>query len=374
MFTDIEGFTTLMQTDEEAGLEMRNRHREVFEAAHQKFNGKVIQYFGDGTLSIFKSSREAVDCAMEMQQAFQNIPKVPLRIGIHAGEIMLVEDDILGDSVNIASRVESIGVAGSIFISAKVYDNIRNQKDIQVRSMGLFEFKNINTAKEVFAIANKGLVVPNPEALTGKTKLKDYRKEADRNFLSILKDLWERKVFLVAGGYLMVLWGLVKLMNVVISNYAISPYWVDVLLVFFISFLPSVILHSYYHNRIELSNWRQAEKITIPSNAMLSIALLVFLFGGKDLGATTRTAISQDEFGNPVEKIYVKEEFLKRLNFYPFSNQSNDSTLNWMGRGISLLLWHDIVDDDYVLVDESETHKNLGARLLKINKKKSPHF
>ena len=62
MFTDIQGYTQLMQTDESAAMKLRARHREVFEAAHEQFNGTVIQYFGDGTLSTFKSSNDAVEC------------------------------------------------------------------------------------------------------------------------------------------------------------------------------------------------------------------------------------------------------------------------------------------------------------------------
>lgn len=374
MFTDIEGYTRLMQADEVAAMSLRKRHREVFEAAHKKFNGKVVQYFGDGTLSTFSSSRDAVECAIEMQASFQESPKVPLRIGIHLGDIITSGDDIAGDAVNVAARVESLGVSGSIFVSAKIFDDIKNQKDIKTESMGFFEFKNVAEPKEVFAITNRGLVVPEPESLVGKTKLKGEWKEAPRNLGDILVDLWNRKVFLVAGAYLIGLWLLLKGANFVVSNFAISPYWPDVLLVFFISFLPSVILHSYFHNRVEINRMRLVEKITIPSNAILSIALLAFLFFGKDLGATTQTVIGTDEFGNTVEKEVVKKEFLKKINFYPFNNETGDSTLNWLASGIPIMLSGDLIQDEYTWCNYYLTPKNLGAKLTHAQSRDVPYF
>jgi tetratricopeptide (TPR) repeat protein len=374
MFTDIEGYTSLMQSDEAAAMVLRRRHREVFEAAHAKFNGKIVQYFGDGTLSTFSSSINAVECAIEMQAAFKKGPQVPLRIGIHLGDIITSGNDIAGDAVNVASRVESLGVPGSIFVSAKVHDDIKNQKGIRTESMGFFEFKNVAKPKEVFAIANSGLVVPEPESLVGKTKLKGEWKESGRDVGGVLLELWNRKVFLVAGAYLIGLWLLLLLANFIVSNYAVSPYWPDVLLVFFISFLPSVILHSYFHNKVEINRMRTVEKVSIPSNAMLSIALLAFLFYGKDLGATTRTVVGKDEFGNTVENEVVKDEFLKKINFYPFDNTSGDSTLDWLQNGIPVMLSGDMLQDDYTWCNYYLQQKDLGAKLAHAQSRDVPFF
>ena len=125
MFTDIQGYTKLMQEDEDKAIEIRNRHREIFQRATSKNDGEVIQYYGDGTLSIFESCVDAVRCAKEMQDQFQSYPMIPVRIGIHLGDIVLSGVEIIGDSVNVASRVESLGVAGSVLISQKVYQEIR---------------------------------------------------------------------------------------------------------------------------------------------------------------------------------------------------------------------------------------------------------
>jgi class 3 adenylate cyclase len=169
MFTDIEGYTALMQKNEQAAIECRNRHRAVFEQAMANHSGKIVQYYGDGTLSIFSSAIHAVNAGVAMQSLFREPPHVPLRIGIHIGDISVDDSGVYGDGVNIASRIESFAVAGSIFISDKVFDEIKNQPDINTISMGLFELKNVSRPVEVIAIANEGLAVPQVTELKGKT-------------------------------------------------------------------------------------------------------------------------------------------------------------------------------------------------------------
>lgn len=171
MFTDIEGSTALMQKDELKALQYRSKHREVFNRITQKFNGKILQYYGDGTLSTFSSAIEAVRCGIEMQLAFLEEPQIPVRIGIHSGDIILTADDIIGDGVNVASRIESLAVTGSVFISEKVYDEVKNQSGILTKSMGFFELKNVDKPMEVFAITNSGLIVPVKNEIAGKVKI-----------------------------------------------------------------------------------------------------------------------------------------------------------------------------------------------------------
>lgn len=173
MFTDIQGYTALMQKDEATALEFRNRHRNIFNSAIENHNGKILQYYGDGTLSTFQSAIDAVRCGIEMQLAFLEEPRMPVRIGIHTGDIIFTIDDIIGDGVNVASRIESLAIAGSIFVSEKVFDEIKNKPGIETVSVGEFEFKNIDRPIEVFAVANDGLEVPEKgQILNGKLKVK----------------------------------------------------------------------------------------------------------------------------------------------------------------------------------------------------------
>ncbi|MCB0806881.1 MAG: hypothetical protein KDC05_13875, partial [Bacteroidales bacterium] len=85
MFADIVGYTALMQDNEKKAAQIRTRHREVFETQHKHFKGEIIQYYGDGALSVFNSAIEAVKCAIVIQQSFGDDPKVPLRVGLHMG-------------------------------------------------------------------------------------------------------------------------------------------------------------------------------------------------------------------------------------------------------------------------------------------------
>ena len=83
---------------------------------------------------------------------------------------MIEDEAIYGDGVNLASRIESMAVPGGIFISEKVYDEIKNQENITTRDLGYFELKNVKQPVRIFAIANNGIVVPAREELKGKTK------------------------------------------------------------------------------------------------------------------------------------------------------------------------------------------------------------
>jgi len=171
----MEGYTALMQDNEQLARQKRKRLKEVLDNSVSQFNGRVFQNYGDGSLSIFNSAIDAVDCAIDIQRNVQLEPKVDLRIGIHTGDVILEEEQIFGDGVNLASRIESLGVAGSILISEKVFDEIRNKQNIQTRELGYFELKNISQPVRVFAIANSGILVPPREALKGKTKKTENR-------------------------------------------------------------------------------------------------------------------------------------------------------------------------------------------------------
>lgn len=173
MFTDIVGYTAMMQDDEAKADKIRLRHREVFQQEHQRFHGEIIQYYGDGTLSVFKSAVEGVQCAIKIQQALQQGIVVPLRIGLHVGDIVLSNSDVYGNGVNVASRIENLGVAGSILVSSKVNDELKSHPTITTKSFGFFELKNIAAPVEVFAIINQHVKVPAHDELKGKTRSKD---------------------------------------------------------------------------------------------------------------------------------------------------------------------------------------------------------
>ena len=170
MFTDMVGFTALMQKDEQKAKSNRDRHRKILEKHIFEHLGKILQYYGDGTLSIFGSAIEAVICAKEIQLELQKEPQVPLRIGIHLGDIVYEDDGAYGDGLNVASRIESLSVAGAVLFSDKVHDEIKNQPELTKKSLGNYELKNVTRPVEVFALTHEGLTVPEPGELKGKGK------------------------------------------------------------------------------------------------------------------------------------------------------------------------------------------------------------
>ena len=187
MFSDMSGYTALMQQNEQLAKSKRRRLKEVLEASVSASHGKILEYTGDGALSMFNSAIDAVHCAVAIQRTLQQDPKVELRIGIHTGDISIEDGAIYGDGVNIASRIESLSVPGSILISEKVFDEISNQENLSAREMGYFEFKNVIKPVRIFALDSEGLVVPAREALKGKTK-QPYNRLAVLPFINMSAD------------------------------------------------------------------------------------------------------------------------------------------------------------------------------------------
>ncbi len=165
MFTDMAGYTALMQEDEQQAKANRDRHRQVLNKSIDEHQGKILQYYGDGTLTIFNSAIEAVKCGVRIQGSLQEDPIIPLRIGIHSGDIVYDDEGVYGDSVNVASRIENLAVSGSVLISEKVKEEIKNHRDLETHSLGKFELKNVKKIMDVFAIKNDGMIVPSLKSI-----------------------------------------------------------------------------------------------------------------------------------------------------------------------------------------------------------------
>src|SRR5450432_2241 len=175
MFADIIGYTGIMEEDEELAMKLRDKFRKKLESEVSLHGGKIIKFSGDGALCTFDSAVESIKAALAFQLNMQEEPRVPLRIGIHQADVIFEESDVHGDGVNIASRLESFAISGSILVSSKVREDIKNQKDIQTKSLGKYILKNIKEPVEIFAISNPGLKVPLHIKLEWKgKKFKEY--------------------------------------------------------------------------------------------------------------------------------------------------------------------------------------------------------
>ena len=112
MFTDIVGYSTMMQQDEKVAMSQAKLHEDVITQHVSQFGGRLQNFYGDGSLSIFESAVEAVKCARDIQIFFQQFDFVPLRIGIHIADVVSEGERVFSDGINIASRIESSGHAG----------------------------------------------------------------------------------------------------------------------------------------------------------------------------------------------------------------------------------------------------------------------
>ena len=167
----------MMQSDEQKAVAALKHYNATLVKWVTHHGGRVANFYGDGSLCIFNSVTAAVQCAVDIQRDLRQVPVVPLRIGLHIGEVIYEDDKAIGDGVNIASRIQSLGQENTILVSADIHDKIKNNTSFTSSSLGFFDFKNIFKPMEVFAITTAGLTVPQRNKMTGKLKAKNsYRQ------------------------------------------------------------------------------------------------------------------------------------------------------------------------------------------------------
>ena len=171
MYTDIVGYTSIIETDEAMGVRLNEKHKQAILEIVPKFQGVVQEIVGDGSLNYFTSASDCVASAVALQEFFRSEPAVPVRIGIHIGEIRGDDGLVYGNALNVASRIESIGVEGSILLSRNVMDSISGKTPFEFLSLGSYSFKNVEKPIEIYAISHAGLKVPDPEVVSGKLKI-----------------------------------------------------------------------------------------------------------------------------------------------------------------------------------------------------------
>jgi len=159
MFTDIVGYTARTQSNEALMMEVLDRHNRLLRPFFPKFHGREVKAIGDSFLVEFESALDAVKCAKDIQShlhvynaSSEEEWKIKLRIGIHLGDVMHKANDVFGDAVNIASRLEPIARPEGICISQQVYDQVRNKFDLPLVSLGEKSLKNVSNPVGVYAV------------------------------------------------------------------------------------------------------------------------------------------------------------------------------------------------------------------------------
>ncbi len=162
MFTDIVGYTTLMGEDEQAAFELLKKNRRVQRPIIERYNGRWIKEIGDGVLASFSTVSDAVYCAKEIQETCLKENDLKLRIGIHLGEVVFEGNDVFGDGVNIASRLEPLAPIGGILVSESVNRNLGNKKGIETKYVRDETLKNVKDPIKIYAVKVEGAETPEP--------------------------------------------------------------------------------------------------------------------------------------------------------------------------------------------------------------------
>src|ERR1700722_13718897 len=149
---DVVGYSRLMGADEAGTLGALKRHREtIFDPAVAAHNGRIVKLIGDGTMVEFGSVVDAVNCALSVQRSSASLPDasarqptIVLRIGINLGDVIIENDDIYGDGVNIAARLEPLAEPGGVCVSSIVHESVGNRIDVRLQDGGDVSVKNID--------------------------------------------------------------------------------------------------------------------------------------------------------------------------------------------------------------------------------------
>ena len=152
VFTDIVGYTAMMQEDENMAVENINRFRQTIETKIVEYSGTLIQYYGDGSLLLFNSSVNAVLFAKLLQGEFKVSPPLPVRIGIHMGDVMIKEGNVFGDVVNIASRIQALAPSGCIYVSETVHENTKNKREAGSHFIKEVMLKNVQSPVGIYEV------------------------------------------------------------------------------------------------------------------------------------------------------------------------------------------------------------------------------
>ncbi|MFC2123478.1 adenylate/guanylate cyclase domain-containing protein [Bacteroidota bacterium] len=203
MFTDIVGYTTLMGSDQDKAFQLLRKNREIQQQLIKEHSGVLLKEMGDGILAQFNSATDAVQCAIEIQKRAREELEGKIRIGIHLGDVTFENEDVFGDGVNIASRLQSVTDPGGIYISESTQKAIRGRSDIQTRYLGEFNLKNVDYPVRTYCVQGEGLPVPS----SAKIKKLTRRSLAERVLGSIYTYIillllvsigwWIRKEFFV---------------------------------------------------------------------------------------------------------------------------------------------------------------------------------
>ena len=327
MFTDIVGYTALMGKDSAKALKLVRISKRIQKSLVEKHNGRWLKEMGDGVLAQFSSAIDSVNCSIEIQKSARAELDAKLRIGIHLGDITVEEEDVYGDGVNVASRLESIADPGGIYISESIEKAIRGQTDIQAKYLGEITLKNVDYGVRTYALQGVGLPIPD---------LKEDKNLSGRFFA----ELKRRGVFRSGATYIVL-----SLLLILLLPYAKSlidlPMWLStVLYAFLIAGFPIAMYLAWNYERSpdgfiktsSLKSWQNPykgnQRKPLTNTIIIAVMALIIVF-----------MYSQSRYFNePGDKSGIlseSENIDKSIAVLPFVNMSDDPDQEYFSDGLS---------------------------------------
>jgi adenylate cyclase len=200
---DVKSYARLMESDEARTIGTLRQYRAAMDALIERHEGRTVNTWGDAVIAEFTSVVEAVQCAIEVQRELavrnRDLPAAEqmwFRIGINLGDVMVENDDLYGEGVNIAARLQELAEPGGILISAPVYDLVRNKLSVGFDYLGQQPVKNVSEPVISYRIVLDGAARPAPPDTTADDLRREHRPAVARTLdggpQGIPARLWSR--------------------------------------------------------------------------------------------------------------------------------------------------------------------------------------
>ncbi|WP_299481773.1 adenylate/guanylate cyclase domain-containing protein [uncultured Roseibium sp.] len=203
MCADVAQYSKLMERDEDGTLDRLKAYRDVMSSLTDRHNGRIVNTWGDAVIIEFVSVIEAVQCAVDIQNELSvrnadlpELNRMDFRIGINLGDIMVEGDDIYGDGVNVAARLQELAPKGGIMLSQSVYDQVKAKVALGFDPLGPQQVKNVSEPVETYSVRLGGRNAPE-EAVDGAER----EDAAESREQSSAPPNWEKDTQAVANGF-----------------------------------------------------------------------------------------------------------------------------------------------------------------------------
>ncbi|WP_286192751.1 adenylate/guanylate cyclase domain-containing protein [Stappia sp. BW2] len=202
MCADVAQYSKLMERDEDGTLDRLKAYRLVMSALTERHNGRIVNTWGDAVIIEFASVTEAVQCAVDIQNELSvrnadlpDMTRMEFRIGINLGDIMVEGDDIYGDGVNVAARLQEIAPRGGIMLSQSVYDQVKSKMALGFDPLGPQHVKNVTDPVETYSVRIGGRNSPDETSARQETPHTGAHQDG------VSGPEWERDTQAVASGF-----------------------------------------------------------------------------------------------------------------------------------------------------------------------------